>query len=484
LLADLDNQAFEVSRPKFVSLGLIKNLAQIADWLAIVLSGVLCFIVYNVIIIGGVIDTTYIFTIVTGAFIVLPFCFWLKAYDDQIFSVQFHSIQKVLAAWMIAFAILLFVAFALKISDYFSRVWVVSWFLSGACSLVVCRWALGQWVDKLVVEGLLVERAVIYGAGLHGQQFAAQMASNVDRFTQLIGFIDDRSSRVPHSWNGLEHIGDSNVLLELIRANKIDQVFVALPPSASDRQNQVLNMLADTPVRVHLVFDPVRFKVVRSNFRFVNHFPVVQIADRPLTGWSHISKEIEDKILSLLILFLISPLLIMISIAIRLDSRGPILFKQHRYGYNNSLIEVWKFRSMHVSDDRHDTMQQATRDDQRVTRVGHFLRRTSLDELPQFINVLLGDMSIVGPRPHAIEHLYEGSELADTVARYAARHRVKPGITGWAQVNGWRGETDTIEKLRKRVEYDLYYIENWTIWLDLWIIFKTLVLILKDDNAY
>ena len=481
---DLDQQPIRVSRPKIVSFGLIKNLVQIADALAVALSGLICFIVYSVIIIGAPFDATYIFTILMGSMITILFCYLLKIYDNQIFSIQLSLIQRVLGAWLIAFAILLFVAFALKITDYFSRVWAVSWFLSGACTLVVGRWALGQWVDKLVVEGILVERAVIYGAGPHGQKFAAQFADHVDRFTHLIGFIDDRSSRVPRHWNGLEHMGDSRVLVDLIRANKVDQVFVALPPNASDRLRQILEILADTPIRVHLVLDPIQFKIAGNNFRFINQTPVIQLVDRPLTSWSHIGKEIEDKILALLILFFVAPLLVLVSIAVKLDSRGQIFFKQHRYGFNNSLIEVWKFRTMHVSDESHGAILQATRDDPRVTRVGRFLRRTSLDELPQFFNVLMGDMSIVGPRPHAIEHLYDGSQLANAVARYAARHRVKPGITGWAQVNGWRGETDTIEKLRTRVEHDLYYIENWSIWFDIWIIFRTFTLVIKDDHAY
>ena len=268
LLMDLDQQPIRVSRPKIVSFGLIKNLVQIADALAVALSGLICFIVYSVIIIGAPFDATYIFTILMGSMITILFCYLLKIYDNQTFSIQLSLIQRVLGAWLIAFAILLFVAFALKITDYFSRVWAVSWFLSGACTLVVGRWALGQWVDKLVVEGILVERAVIYGAGPHGQKFAAQFADHVDRFTHLIGFIDDRSSRVPRHWNGLEHMGDSRVLVDLIRANKVDQVFVALPPNASDRLSQILEILADTPIRVHLVLDPIQFKVAGNNFRF------------------------------------------------------------------------------------------------------------------------------------------------------------------------------------------------------------------------
>jgi len=212
--------------------------------------------------------------------------------------------------------------------------------------------------------------------------------------------------------------------------------------------------------------------------------PMLTLFDRPISGWSSVFKRIEDQVIALAAIAFMAPLMLVVAAAIKLDSRGPIFFKQRRFGFNDRLIEVWKFRTMRVECTDADAAEQTTRRDPRVTRIGRFLRKSSLDELPQLFNVLRGDMSIVGPRPHAVATRAEGRLFQDVVDRYAARHRVRPGITGWAQVNGWRGETDTIDKIRTRVEYDLYYIDNWSVWFDLYIILKTFTAIFRTGNAY
>jgi exopolysaccharide biosynthesis polyprenyl glycosylphosphotransferase len=211
---------------------------------------------------------------------------------------------------------------------------------------------------------------------------------------------------------------------------------------------------------------------------------MLRLFDRPITGGDYILKRLEDLFISVIGLLLTGPFMLLIAAAIRLETPGPAFFRQARQGFNNELIEIWKFRTMHHDKRDADCDVQTTAHDSRITRIGHFLRRTSLDELPQLINVLLGNMSIVGPRPHALGTKAEGELFVKVVQRYAARHRVKPGITGWAQVSGWRGETDTVEKIRKRVECDLFYIENWSLWFDLWIMVKTLPLMIWDDRAY
>jgi exopolysaccharide biosynthesis polyprenyl glycosylphosphotransferase len=212
---------------------------------------------------------------------------------------------------------------------------------------------------------------------------------------------------------------------------------------------------------------------------------MLHVFDRPISGWSWFIKMAEDYLVAIFVLVILSPLLFLIALAIKLDSRGPILFRQHRQGFNNAPIEIWKFRTMRTdSANPEGAVIQATHHDPRVTRVGRFLRRLSLDELPQLVNVLRGEMSIVGPRPHAPGTRARGQLFEEAVERYAARHRVKPGITGWAQINGWRGETDTLEKIQKRVEHDLYYIDNWSIWLDLLIIVQTIAILFRDDRAY
>ncbi|HMB76853.1 MAG TPA: exopolysaccharide biosynthesis polyprenyl glycosylphosphotransferase, partial [Kiloniellaceae bacterium] len=270
----------------------------------------------------------------------------------------------------------------------------------------------------------------------------------------------------------------------MIRARKIDQVFVALPWTDDERIRDIALSLSDLPVHVCLAPDMVAYQFTGSPAVTLSGLPMVRLFDRPLSDGDYIAKRLEDIGVSLFALAVTSPLMLIIALAIRLESRGPLFFRQMRQGFNNEPIEVWKFRSMYLEASDAAGAQQATTADARVTRVGRFLRRTSLDELPQFFNVLRGEMSVVGPRPHALGTKAEGALFVEVVQRYAARHRVKPGITGWAQVCGWRGETDTAEKIRKRVECDLAYIENWSLWFDFWIMIRTVPLMIWDRRAY
>ncbi len=448
--------------------------------------GFLGYIIYVVLIVGSDWTSPYFVGILMGGVVACVMFHSFDAYAKEPLFSKRHAVQRVLAAWAITFAILLFIAFALKISDHFSRVWAVTWFSGAGCLLLVARIGLSEWILRRAKEGVLAERSIIFGAGEFGQRFAAQIQELNDPLVKFLGFIDDRRTRVPHSSNGLELLGNSTTLLNLIRANMVDQVFVALPWSARQRLAEVIEQLALTPVRISLVSEAFGFDFPVHAIKYINKAPTLVVLERPLTGWSNLIKWIEDRLVSAGILIFVAPLIALIAIAIKIDSKGPVLFKQKRYGFNNNQFEVWKFRTMYMGDhaDPNAPMRQATRLDPRVTPLGRFLRKSSLDELPQFFNVFLGDMSIVGPRPHAIAHNYEGQQFEEIVDRYAARYRVKPGITGWAQVNGWRGETDTVEKIKKRVEFDLYYIEKWSIWFDFYIIAKTIFVIFRDDNAY
>ena len=245
-----------------------------------------------------------------------------------------------------------------------------------------------------------------------------------------------------------------------------------------------MTRLALTPVKVRLAPDLAAFTYARRPVVILGDVPVMTLFDRPIGGLSALVKAVEDKLLTMIILAMIWPVLLVVAIAIKLDSPGPILFRQPREGFNNRTFDCFKFRSMYHNQLEFKNINQATRDDPRVTRVGRFLRRSSLDELPQLFNVLLGDMSLVGPRPHAPSTRAGGRLFSDVVQSYAARHKVKPGITGWAQVCGWRGETDTEEKLIKRFEHDLYYIDNWSIWLDFYILIRTVGAVLLPRNAF
>jgi putative colanic acid biosynthesis UDP-glucose lipid carrier transferase len=261
----------------------------------------------------------------------------------------------------------------------------------------------------------------------------------------------------------------------------VHDVVIALPWSAEERLVDIIGRLRVLPVRVYLGSDLIGYHFPRHHRQLLEGIPVLEIASVPLSGWSGFIKLVEDKVLAALLLILSAPFLALIALAIKLDSRGPVVFQQARYGFNNEIISVYKFRTMHHERPPETGVPQARRVDPRVTRVGWFLRRTSLDELPQLLNVLQGSMSLVGPRPHAVEH---NEQFATLIGGYHGRHRVKPGITGWAQVHGFRGTTPTVEEMRRRVEYDIYYIENWSLWFDVRILLMSAIFVWHQRNAY
>ncbi len=426
----------------------------------------------------------YLTSILIGTFLAGILFDWFGIYGEDYLLSTRPKIARILSAWAITFAILLTVAFALKISSFYSRVWATSWFVATYGLLTVGRLYLSHWIARQARLGRFADRTVIVGTGEQARRLAEHLRQNQDFRTRLIGFAHDRGEDPSLPRDGLEVLGGLDQLVDLIRQERIDQVFLALPWHEEDRLRAVIQKLALTPVVIRLAPDLIGFEFTGRAFTQIAQLPMLHIIDRPISGWSSLTKAVEDRVLAVLFLALLSPLLAAVAVAIKLDSRGPVLFKQRRYGFNNQLIEVWKFRTMFADKTDEDCEQQTVKGDPRVTRVGRFLRRTSLDELPQLMNVLRGDMSLVGPRPHAVATKAKGRLFEEIVDSYAARHRVKPGITGWAQVNGWRGETDTVDKVRKRVDCDLYYIDHWSIWLDLFIIAKTLFILLKDENAY
>jgi Undecaprenyl-phosphate glucose phosphotransferase len=390
---------------------------------------------------------------------------------------------RLLLAWTAVMLSLLALGFAAKVElTATSRLWVGLWFVYGFCGLLVVRVLCKTHIQHWQRAGRLTRNIAIVGAGPHGQRLVEHLSRHGDIAERIVGIFDDRSDRVPGSIKGHPVLGSTNDLLRFARKSPIDQVIVALPCEAEDRILEIMKKLRSLPVDVRLSPDLIGFHLPHRQVSHVAGLPLLNIFDKPLTGWNYIMKSAEDRLFAAVILLLIMPLLLLIATLIKLDSRGPVLFRQKRYGFNNEVIEVLKFRSMYVHQCSPDhTVAQATKHDPRVTRVGRFLRRTSLDELPQFINVLMGTMSIVGPRPHAIAH---NEEYARVIDEYLARHKVKPGITGWAQVNGLRGETETLEKMEQRVRYDLYYIENWSLLFDLRIILRTLFVGFSHPNAY
>jgi Undecaprenyl-phosphate glucose phosphotransferase len=376
--------------------------------------------------------------------------------------------------------------FFLKLDGTLSRVWMATWFLVGFGALAVERVILAQFMALLVSAGRLQQRAVIVGGGAIGADLLRELAKNDEAEVQLLGVFDDRSDeRSPNTVEGYPKLGNVDDLVDFARSTRVDLVIFALPITAEQRILQMLRKLWILPIDIRLAAHANRLRFRPRSYSYVGKVPVLDLFDKPMADWDIVIKQAFDRIAGALALVALSPVFAATALAIKLDSPGPVFFKQKRYGFNNELIEVFKFRSMYADQLDPTAAKLVTRDDPRVTRVGRFIRKTSIDELPQLINVVFkGDLSLVGPRPHAVHAKAADRQYDEVVDGYFARHRVKPGITGWAQVNGWRGETDTQEKIQQRVEHDLYYIENWSILLDLYILAITPISLLKSDNAY
>lgn len=377
-----------------------------------------------------------------------------------------------LTTWIAVIPVLLLTAFLTKTTEHYSRVVVTAWFVVVPLSTVILRLTVRTALKYLRKNGRNMRRVAIAGATESGVKIANLLAASGEAGIEIVGIFDDRAAtRLAQVELGQQQIvGRIDDLIEQTKQGSIDIAYLAFPLRAERRLREIIARLADTTATVYVVTDIFVFDLMQARWGDVEGMPVVSIFDTPFHGLGGWVKRAEDLVLSSVILLLIAIPMLVIAIAIKLTSRGPVFFKQSRYGLNGKPIRVLKFRSMTTMDDG-PTVRQATKDDARVTPLGRFLRRTSLDELPQFINVLMGDMSVVGPRPHAVAHneLYRGK-----IRGYMLRHKVKPGITGWAQVNGWRGETEVVEKMEQRIEHDLYYIDNWSLFWDLKIVFLTI----------
>ncbi len=363
------------------------------------------------------------------------------------------------------------------------RAWPLLWLFSSAILLTASRWYLSNLLNGWSRAGRLARRVAVIGAGDFSREFIERLRSEPSLYT-VVGLYDDRLSRIPAVQNGVRVRGSVKDLLERSREEQIDQIVIALPLSAVSRISMILEQVGSAVADLCLTTDFVGFRYRSSQISSVGSNPVVLIEERPLKDWRAAKKAVFDIVVGSLVLLVLSPLLALIVLAIRLDSPGPVLFRQPRLGFNNRLFTCYKFRTMHhgMTDLLGD--RQATRGDPRVTRLGKWLRALSLDELPQLLNVLKGDMSLVGPRPHPPNTKADDKLFSDVVAKYAFRHRVKPGITGWAQVNGWRGETKTVEQIENRVACDLAYIQNWSIWFDLRIMVLTITREILSRHAF
>lgn len=390
-----------------------------------------------------------------------------------------RNIFDILSSWLLVGALIVFLGYATRSLRLFETKAILAWLWFAPLSLVLTHLTL-RLLTPWIMAHQQSSRAVIVGMNKQGLELLNRIEDNQFSNMEIKGFFDDRTlDRLPSSHHH-RILGRISSLAEYVKANHIDAIYLSLPMATQPRILNILDALRDTTASIYFVPDLFVTDLIQGRIDDVCSMPVVSVCDTPFTGINGVVKRSSDILLSLLILTLLAPLLLCIAIAVKATSPGPVIFKQRRYGLNGEDIAVYKFRSMTVCEDGAN-IQQAQRNDQRFTPIGAFLRRTSLDELPQFVNVLQGRMSIVGPRPHAVAH----NELYRKLIKgYMVRHKVKPGITGWAQVNGLRGETELLEKMEARIEYDLDYLRNWSLSLDIKIILMTIGVVFKDQYAY
>ena len=389
-------------------------------------------------------------------------------------------VRNIIMGWITIAGLLLLFGYASRYLEYFERDVLVTWFWVAPLSQAGAHFLLRAAAPAIRQLQGHARRAVLAGINEQGIDLARRLSDDLYSNTRVLGFFDDRDvGRLEHR-EEYALLGRLSELPAYARSNHVDVIYLSLPMASQARVLSLLDALRDTTSSIYFVPDTFVTDLIQGRMDTVGGVPVVAVCETPFTGLNGVIKRGSDFVLALLILVLISPLLLLIALAVKLSSPGPAIFRQRRYGLDGDEIVVYKFRSMNVLEDG-DTIEQARKGDRRMTPVGAFLRRTSLDELPQFFNVLQGRMSIVGPRPHTVAH----NELYRKLIKgYMLRHKVRPGITGWAQVNGYRGETETLEKMKARIDCDLEYLRNWSLRLDLYIIAKTAWVVLKSDNVY
>jgi putative colanic acid biosynthesis UDP-glucose lipid carrier transferase len=386
---------------------------------------------------------------------------------------------EIVTGWVAILGLLGLLGWATQTLEAFDQNVLLVWALATPAALFAAHRALPVLLPRVLASEGLQKVAVIAGANDLGRRLAERLRDPM-LGVRFAGYFDDRSEGRLQNLPQAQNLGGLSRLADYARAQRVDVIYIALPMASQPRILKLLEDLRDTTASIYFVPDIFVSDLIQARVDSIGGLPVVAVCETPFHGFNGAIKRLSDIVFALCILLVISPLLLAIAIGVKRSSPGPILFKQRRYGLDGRKIVVYKFRTMTVAEDG-DVVRQATRNDSRITRFGAFLRRTSLDELPQFINVLQGRMSVVGPRPHAVAH----NEMYRKLIRgYMIRHKVKPGITGLAQVLGWRGETETVEKMKGRIEADLTYLRNWSLLLDLQIVLKTVVVVLGKQNAY
>ena len=393
------------------------------------------------------------------------------------------SILTLLKSWFTVCGLLLALGFLTRETGGYARGVITTWVVVGTLGQVLVH-SVSYFVRRRLVKSRSRRTAIVVGAGVLARELVARINNNVWMTDRVIGVVDDDPAEL-ETWavEGVPALGVTETLHDLIEQYEAEAVYIALPIAESHKIEQIYLSLLDKPINIVWAPDIFGFTLINHNVKEVGGVPLIALSETPLVGAQAVMKDLMDRALALLAIIGLSPLLATIALIVKYTSEGPIIFKQKRHGWDGKIIEVWKFRSMYTKQPKVEGdigVQQATKHDPRITPIGRFIRRTSIDELPQLFNVLQGSMSLVGPRPHAVEH---NNYYAHKIDAYMLRHRIKPGITGLAQANGYRGETETLDKMQKRVEYDIAYINNWSLWLDIKIMVKT-VFTLLNKNAY
>jgi len=468
--------------PSRISSPIVLGLLGVADAMAIACTGIAAF--FQAPAPKPVDSSTFLLALTLVTIVGVQSLRLGRAYRPKVLGLPRNRILNLAAGWSATAGVTALLFFAAGHASHAVWQWLFLWGIGALILLLANQAALMLSVRYWRSTGRLTKRVAVIGSGSIAQRLLQQFDASGPSDMTVVGVFDDLADSRIRRCAGYAILGGVDQLVDRIRAKGVDSVVVAMPLAEYGRLLECLGKLQSLSVDVRICADEIGVRLGACGTSRFAGVTLLNAREKPFTGWRWAVKQAEDRVLASLILTAISPLLLVLALAVRLDSPGPILFRQKRYGLNNELIEVLKFRTMHDRDSDPNCEVQTQRNDPRITRVGNVLRRTSLDELPQLINVVLGSMSLVGPRPHAISSKAGGVLFDDAVRFYHARHRVKPGITGWAQVNGWRGETANIEQIKHRIEHDVYYIEHWSLWFDLWIILRTIVGGFTGRNAY
>jgi Undecaprenyl-phosphate glucose phosphotransferase len=468
-----------ISDPKPFSPARMEGWLRVIDLLAL-LVGYFCARLFLIITQSGP-ESAHELTLLVGIVVIMLGLRGFELYRFSVIKNKSKEWKNIFSAITIGFMAILVISFTYANEIWFTRTWFGSWYVFSLISVYAARALTWKISHSLAERGKLKRRVAIYGSGPQCERFSECLRADTGPWVTIIGVFDDREIPREEASQSVSVIGNIRDLVDLCRLGKVDDVIIALPWSADIRIMDVLRRLENLPVNIKTAPDMINFAIPNIGFESFSGMAVLDVSAHRLSGSWAVLKSLEDYTLTLVLLLFLAPCFIVIAILVKLSSPGPIFFRQPRLGLNNRAFEILKFRTMYHNRPPEVGTPQATKHDPRVTPIGRILRRTSLDELPQLFNVLGGSMSLIGPRPHAIAH---NEFYGDVVDRYFVRHRVKPGITGWAQIHGFRGETEDTEKMRLRIEYDIAYIEKWSPFLDMLILIKTILVVFFQKTAY